>query len=223
MGLLKKLKSTPNFIGVYAEDQLQTLAITTFPSFLIINLDPSHMQGSHWLALRISRTSLEIFDSLGFQILSWPRIPCNLLKFLRRWSSHRETFISPVIQSQNSVLCGFFCLAFIFCRQIISFKKFLKIFKAPERNDRLLKKLFSYFLNLTYFRCMRFRLKTMSLTLKLRKSTTRVRTTARFWNLFCLKIPIYFFKRTKSLFVVVFKWIKTMLLRMVSPRNYFQC
>ena len=145
LGLLKNLGLTPNFIGVYAENELKTLSINTFPCFLIINLDPSHMQGSHWLALRICRTSLEIFDPLGFQILSWPRIPCNLLNFLRRWSCRRETFISPVIQSQKSVLCGYFCLTFILCRQVVSFKKFLKIFKAPKQNDQLLINLFSYF------------------------------------------------------------------------------
>ena len=104
LGLLKHLRFTSNFIGVYAEDQLKTLSIHTFPCFLIVNLDPSHMQGSHWLALRISRFSLEIFDSLGFKILSWPRISCHLLNFLRRWSLHRTTFISPVIQSQKSVV-----------------------------------------------------------------------------------------------------------------------
>ena len=145
MGLLKHLRYASNFIGVYAEDQLKNLSITTFPCFLIINLDSSHMRGSHWVAVRISKTSLEIFDSLGFQILSWPRIPCNLLNFLRRWSHHRKTFLSPVIQSQDSVLCGFFCLVFIISRQVVSFKRFLNIFKAPEQNDTLLINLFSYF------------------------------------------------------------------------------
>ena len=143
LGILKHLQFTKDFIGVYAEDQLSNLSITTFPSSLIINLDPSHMRGSHWLAIRISRSSLEIFDPLGFQILSWPRIPCHLLNFLRRWSKHRKTFISPVIQSQSSVLCGFYCIAFTICRQVFSFKEFLKYFKTPEQNDYLLINVFS--------------------------------------------------------------------------------
>ena len=126
LGILKHLQFTKDFIGVYAEDQLSNLSITSFPSSLIINLDPSHMRGSHWLAIRISRSSLEIFDPLGFQILTWPRIPCHLLNFLRRWSKHRKTFISPVIQSQSSVLCGFYCIAYIVCRQVFSFNEFLK-------------------------------------------------------------------------------------------------
>ena len=143
LGILKHLQFTKDFIGVYAEDEVSNLSINTFPSFLIINLDPSHMRGSHWLAIRISRSSLEIFDPLGFQILSWPRIPCHLLNFLRRWSSHRKTFISPVIQSHSSVLCGFYCIAFTICRQVLSFKEFLKYFKTPEQNDYLLINVFS--------------------------------------------------------------------------------
>ena len=143
LGILKHLQFTKDFIGVYAEDQVSHLSITTFPSFLVINLDPSHMRGSHWLAIRISRSSLEIFDPLGFQILSWPRIPCHLLNFLRRWSNHRKTFISPVIQSQSSVLCGFYCIAYIVCRQVFSFNEFLKMFKTPELNDFLLINIFS--------------------------------------------------------------------------------
>ena len=138
LGILTHLQFTKDFIGVYAEDQVSNLSITTFPSSLIINIDPSHMRGSHWLAIRISRYSLEIFDPLGFQILSWPRIPCHLLNFLRRWSSHRRTIISPVIQSHSSVLCGFYCIAYIVCRQVFSFNEFLKFFKTPEQNDNLL-------------------------------------------------------------------------------------
>ena len=143
LGILKHLQFTKDFIGVYAEDQVSHLSITTFPSSLIINLDPSYMRGSHWLAIRISRSSLEIFDPLGFQILGWPRTPCHLLNFLRRWSCHRKTFISPVIQSQSSVLCGFYCIAYIVCRQVFSFNEFLKFFKTPEQNDYLLINVFS--------------------------------------------------------------------------------
>ena len=152
LGILKYLQFTKSFIGVFAEDQLQSLAITSFPSCLIINLDPSHMRGSHWLAVRISKSSLEIFDPLGFQILDWPRLPCHLLYFLQRWSNHRETFISPVLQSHSSVLCGFYCIAFIICRQVITFNEFLKLFKTPKQNDNLLINVFSYIFNLVYFR-----------------------------------------------------------------------
>ena len=141
-GLLKLLHKTKNFIGVFAEDQLRNLSITSFPSFLVVNLDSSYMRGSHWIALRISSESIEIFDPLGFQILNWPRIPCHLLQFLQRWSSHRQTSLCPVIQSKKSVLCGYFCIIFILCRQFMSFQRILSHFKIRKCNDNRLIKLF---------------------------------------------------------------------------------
>ena len=143
-GLLKLLHKTKNFIGVFAEDQLRNLSITSFPSFLVVNLDSSYMRGSHWIALRISSESIEIFDPLGFQILNWPRIPCHLLQFLQRWSSHRQTSLCPVIQSKKSVLCGYFCLFFILCRQFMSFQRILSHFKIRKCNDNRLIKFFLY-------------------------------------------------------------------------------
>ena len=141
-GLLKLLHKTKNFIGVFAEDQLRNLSITSFPSNLVVNLDSSYMRGSHWIALRISSESIEIFDPLGFKILNWPRIPCHLLKFLQRWSSYRQTFLCPVIQSKKSVLCGYFCIIFILCRQFMSFQRILSHFKIRKCNDNRLIKLF---------------------------------------------------------------------------------
>ena len=141
-GLLKFLQYAANFIGVFAEDQLKNIALMSFPSFLVINLDPSYLSGSHWLAVRISHTSIEIFDPLGFDIFNWPRIPCNLLNFLFRWSKHRKRFISPLIQSKTSLLCGYYCIAFVLCRNIISFNEFMNIFKSPKQNDNLLLNVF---------------------------------------------------------------------------------
>ena len=141
-GLLKILHKTKNLIGVFAEDQLQNLSINSFPSFLVVNLDSSFMRGSHWIALRISAESIEIFDPLGFQILNWPRIPCHLLRFLQRWSAHRRTYLCPVIQSKTSVLCGYFCIIFIICRQFLSFNEILSNFKTQKCNDNRLIKLF---------------------------------------------------------------------------------
>ena len=130
-GLLKLLHKAKNFIGVFAEDQLRNLSITSFPSNLVVNLDSSYMRGSHWIALRISSESIEIFDPLGFQILNWPRIPC-----------HRQTSLCPVIQSKKSVLCGYFCIIFILCRQFMSFQRILSHFKIRKCNDNRLIKLF---------------------------------------------------------------------------------
>ena len=141
-GLLKLLRKTKNFVGVFAEDELRNLSLTLFPSFFVVNLDSSYMHGSHWLAIRISNKSIEIFDPLGFEILGWPRIPCNLLKFVKRWAVHRKTFISPILQPKESFLCGFYCILFIICRNFISFSEILNQFGHPNSNDLFVSKLF---------------------------------------------------------------------------------
>ena len=151
-GILKCLQYASNFLGVFAEDQLENLSVLSFPSFLVVNVDSADMKGSHWIALRLSRTTVEIFDPLGFQMFNWSRIPCKLLNFLHRWSHHRDTLLSHVIQPNDSILCGFYCIAFVLCRHVISFKKFLNLFKTPERNDQLLINVFSYSLIMHLFR-----------------------------------------------------------------------
>ena len=106
------LNCTPNFIGL-AENQFSNLIITQYPTFLIANVDSYQMKGSHWLAIGIFQNSIEIFDPLGFRIFNWSRVPCDLLEFLHRMSVTRKVRVSPLIQSSQSKLCGFYCLFYI--------------------------------------------------------------------------------------------------------------
>ena len=54
-----------HFIGVYAADQLPHF-IHTFPAAIIINTDPSHKSGEHWVAIYIANTGHgEYMDSYG--------------------------------------------------------------------------------------------------------------------------------------------------------------
>lgn len=69
-------------------------------SYLISIIRP----GSNWLALRIDRTSVEVFDPLGFDISLWPRIPIFLFDYLRRLSLHRKLLFSCQIKNSTSVL-----------------------------------------------------------------------------------------------------------------------
>ena len=137
------LKCVPNFIGCFAEDQVSTLTFTSFPCLLIVNIDASEMPGSHWLALGIDKSYIEIFDPLGFNFLNWSRIPCHLLKLLHRLSQHRRVRISRRIQSDKSVLCAFYCMYYCIFRRTVSFTKICQPFKSLKENDKLLIKLFS--------------------------------------------------------------------------------
>ena len=113
------LKCTPNFIGCFAQDELENLTITSFPSFLIVNIDSSESQGSHWIAIGIFTERIEIFDSLGFDIFNWTQVPCTLLTFLHRLSVSRRVFTVPRVQT-------FECFSSCFNTNDIILERFFK-------------------------------------------------------------------------------------------------
>ena len=108
--IITLLNCVPNFIGCFAENEISQRSFQTFPCFLIVNIDHSSMPGSHWLALGVFKDRVEIFDPLGFKFLNWSYIPCHLLKLLHRLSQTRRVVISKRIQSDESVLCAFYCI-----------------------------------------------------------------------------------------------------------------
>ena len=138
------LACVPNFIGCFAENELKDLTITSFPSFLIANIDSSEMKGSHWIAIGIFNDKIEIFDPLGFDIFNWSKVPCDLLDFLHRLSVTRRVLTAPRIQSDSSYLCGFYSIFYVIVRKFLSFEHLFKCFctKFLSRNDRILYEFF---------------------------------------------------------------------------------
>ena len=129
----------PHFVGCYASDHTNDISIQSFPAFVIFNLDPSSKPGSHWIALRIDRSSVEIFDPLGFNLSNWPTIPLSLIDLLRRLGNHRKLLFSRQIQNSSSLLCGYFCIYYILMRQNYPLKKIEKQFsKRVYKNDSIL-------------------------------------------------------------------------------------
>jgi len=137
------LSNTPNFLGCFAQDELQTLTICSLPVYLVVNFDHSYSTGTHWIALRISKRYLEIFDPLGFNTLRWPNIPHFLLDFLHKFSVHRRILISKEIQPYSSTLCGFYCIFFIVYRSTNTFNNCVNYF-SPKlyKNDKILTNFF---------------------------------------------------------------------------------
>ena len=139
------LSCVPNFIGCFAENDLKNLTITSFPSFLIVNIDSNDLPGSHWMALGIFKESIEIFDPLGFDIFNWTQIPCNLLEFLHNMSVTRRVYTASKIQS-GGFLCGFYSIFYVIVRKYLEFDCIEKFFCAKflNRNDSLLYNFFKY-------------------------------------------------------------------------------
>ena len=137
------LNCSPDFIGCFAENELEHLYLGALPCYIIVNLDSNEMPGSHWMAIGIFKDSLEIFDSLGFNVLNWPRVPIYLLRFLHRLSLFRTVSCSKRLQPDNSVLCGFYALLYIKFRPYFSFHFLENIFSVDlDKNDCILTSIF---------------------------------------------------------------------------------
>ena len=138
------LADAPNFLGCFCQDELQNLTICSLPVYLVVNFDHSYSSGTHWIALRISKRCLEIFDPLGFNTLRWPNIPHFLLDFLHKFSAHRRILVSKEIQPYSSTLCGFYCIFFVIYRSFNTFANCYKYFSPNLRkNDKLLTNYFN--------------------------------------------------------------------------------
>jgi len=133
------LKCTPNFLGCYAENELDNLRMQSFPCFIIVNIDSSNLPGSHWIALGLFKDRIEIVDPLGFNIFNWSRVPCGLMKFCHRFAVTRKIFISKRIQPRDSILCGFYCIYYILHRHYFTLNYIFKDFSTGVKlNDSIL-------------------------------------------------------------------------------------
>ena len=130
------LSCVRNYHGVLSLDSLEEIELSEFPAFFCVNLDYSYEIGSHWLSIRVSNSSLEIFDSLG---LHFNRYPKPLYNFVSKYGKLKCVKLSPVLQPISSPLCGFYAIYFIITRQTRSFKSCLLPFVSDlQLNDRIL-------------------------------------------------------------------------------------
>ena len=76
----------------------------------IINLDSQIGPGTHWVCYRNVDRYCEYFDSFGLSI------PEEVLTYLSTGGKH-IIYSHDEIQERNSVLCGYWCLYFLYERQ----------------------------------------------------------------------------------------------------------
>ena len=137
----KILNCCKSFIGCYASDQLESLSLSFFPCTFIVNTDKNGMTGTHWICFRISKRRVEMFDSLG--LIYENKLPKEILIFLQRFAVSRDIKFNKCLQPNSSVLCGFYCIFFIFLRQFCSFGQIQKYFDDDvNKNDKIITKFF---------------------------------------------------------------------------------
>jgi hypothetical protein len=95
----------PLFLGVYSSDQLPTHRHGLF----ISNTDPSHLPGTHWVAIYTDGERGEYFDSFG-------RPPTKTFKDYMNSRCRHWTFNDKQLQSVASYFCGHYCIYFCVLR-----------------------------------------------------------------------------------------------------------
>ena len=102
-----------NKIPIVHKQFLNVVAIDEIPKsipvkhFLISNLSPAHLSGSHWIVIiRPEKNTLEIFNSLGGDTFNEIK---NHLKFTCKLEIHSN---ETPFQSKLSTSCGYYCIFF---------------------------------------------------------------------------------------------------------------
>ena len=101
------MSDEPNFLGVFALDRLPQNVDKNRIIKMIVNLDPAHLPGSHWVAIYRRNQKAYYFDSFGNPpptvIRGW--LNNNSLD----WKRHSKRIQSP----QDKVSCGYLCIEFL--------------------------------------------------------------------------------------------------------------
>ena len=122
------------FEGVFAADQIPK-RVRSYPAGMIINTDPSHLPGEHWLALYFpSAKEVEFFDSYGFPPVVYGD------HFAKALKDKQVTRNRKSLQSANSNVCGYYCLFFLYHKaRGKTIPQIEKVFRNEDRvgNDRL--------------------------------------------------------------------------------------
>ena len=106
-----------SFGGVYACDQLEEVTVEKYPQSFVVNTDPKHLPGTHWIAIYFTEDlKAEFFDSYGLHPTKYNE---QFLTFIERNSVdwlHNEKHL----QSPFSSVCGQYCIYFLHnrCRNI---------------------------------------------------------------------------------------------------------
>ncbi|SRR6266700_181399 len=132
----KNLNNLKGFIGTFPRDGLPKRVAT--PCSLVVNTDPSHGQGQHWIAIFIDKNGVgEYFDSYGLAPLYK-----EFIDFLNNNCSNGYFYNNKMLQCLTCVTCGHYCIAYIKIRTNgISYNEFIKLFTNNQlMNDKLIRK-----------------------------------------------------------------------------------
>ena len=104
--IIEKCKDIENFKGVFMRDELKNEKANC-DECMVINIDHSRNEGTHWACLFIKNTVSFYFDSFGFE----PTLEViKYCKQLEGSTSGTRCYSSFPIQKINEVICGHYCI-----------------------------------------------------------------------------------------------------------------
>ena len=116
------------FGGVFARNRVPKRIPAKTVAY-IVNTDPDHKPGQHWIALYITKETVYYFDPYGLPPQGFHRV--------RKWRKRMQYF-KQRLQGRGR-MCGHYCLYFILSTQMnLSFNVFGSDLNA---NDRLVYRL----------------------------------------------------------------------------------
>ena len=135
-------------VGVHAADCLPHIISPS--TALVVNTDPHNEGGTHWVAFYLDenyndgRGMIEYFDSYG-----QPPHLHYYQGFLRR-NARRYLYNEHRLQSDNTQVCGQYCLVYLYLRTKFDLKmlEFVQLFgdtaSSTTHNDALVERLFNF-------------------------------------------------------------------------------
>ena len=124
-------KNEPRFNGVYSRNNLPK---TIKKGAYVINLDEYKNIGTHWIALFVQPKYVVYFDSFGIE-----HIPKEIEHAIGNKEIKANIFR---IQAYDSIMCGYFCIEFMFDGK--SLIDFTSLFSPHDfkKNDQIIKRIF---------------------------------------------------------------------------------
>ena len=130
--IIKYFNYESRFNGVFSRNDLSRVRGGAY----VINLDDKKSKGTHWVSLFIDRDTAVYVDSFGIKY-----IPQDVLNKIRDKSISHNIFR---IQSSDSVMCGFYCIAFIYMLSGKTLLDYTNLFSRNDykKNDKIIYKYF---------------------------------------------------------------------------------
>ena len=108
---IQKYKNEPRFNGVFSRNNLPEYNSTKKikDGAYMINLDQYANVGSNWIAIFCKKNGFVHFNSFGVEY-----IPEKIKDFIEKFPGNKSIKTNIFqIQENNSIICGYFCIAFI--------------------------------------------------------------------------------------------------------------